>query len=402
MFQDKSAKLQQWIAREAQRASPTEPEPKIDMFPYVSRVVTLEDMQGQFERLRKAQANPVLAVSERAKIPNLEFTAEGISKLGLNFTYFPYSEDSRAPSHAPYALIKFNPGVFLKENILSTFFMENVRVRAKRHDCKLSPWQIWHIPKFRTAILQCAEEFKDEIIPFTCLEFKKTSPKHLDLTHQSHLIHKMTKGCAAFDVVVARSLYAHFKAEHVLDFCAGWADRLVSALTSPNVKSYTGVDCNLDLKTGYQALLDGYKGLHSVQVDMYYEDWLECKLERKPKDLLYDFIFTCPPYFDLEEYNPKDKKQSMNQFVNIEAWITKFLFVALDKGWPLLKPGGTMCIAINDYTHGRYKYCERMVHHMVTTHRNATFCGMIAYAPERHNSVSFAQPIWVFQKESMK
>jgi hypothetical protein len=61
--------------------------------------------------------------------------------------------------------------------------------------------------------------------------------------------------CSQFKPLIAKSMYDTFQAKRVLDFSAGWGDRLVGFLAS-GAESYVGIDPNSKLHEPYQKIAD--------------------------------------------------------------------------------------------------------------------------------------------------
>tara|TARA_R110000803_G_scaffold192571_1_gene255428 strand:+ start:1739 stop:2656 length:918 start_codon:yes stop_codon:yes gene_type:complete len=97
-----------------------------------------------------------------------------------------------------------------------------------------------------------------------------------------------------FKPVVAKYLYTKFKATKVLDFTAGWGGRLLGAM-SINI-DYIGVDTNITLKPEYDKIISTYPSKSKVKMI-----WEKAETVDYSK-LDYDFVFTSPPYINLEKY----------------------------------------------------------------------------------------------------
>ena len=98
---------------------------------------------------------------------------------------------------------------------------------------------------------------------------------------------------AFFKMCNATFLYKKYNATKVLDMTAGWGGRALGAINL-NIE-YTGFDTNVELKTGYDAMLANFPG-HKIK--MIYEDCLAYDFEK----LDYDFMLSSPPYEDIEIY----------------------------------------------------------------------------------------------------
>lgn len=208
--------------------------------------------------------------------------------------------------------------------------------------------------------------------------------------------------CSQFKPLIAKSIYDSFKAKKVLDFSAGWGDRLVGFMAS-NAESYVGIDPNTKLHEPYQQIIK-YCDDKTKKVSTY------CS----PAELFdfstveYDFVFTSPPYFDLERYSDEDT-QSWKQYKDFDIWLENFLFLTLTNLWKNLKQGGRVIVNISDiYSQGETKeICQPMIEHMESL--GATYEGVIGYEMSHRSSASvdrvelpFCEPMFVWSKGTTK
>ena len=110
--------------------------------------------------------------------------------------------------------------------------------------------------------------------------------------------------CNNFRVSVCLEVLDIFRPKKWLDISAGWGDRLVSALLSPWVEEYCGVDPNPCLQSGYQDIINHLNkspnnaNLKRAQV---IQDGFETATI--PGGSTYDIVLSSPPFFDLEIYS---------------------------------------------------------------------------------------------------
>ena len=103
---------------------------------------------------------------------------------------------------------------------------------------------------------------------------------------------------------LASSLGKRIESCDVLDFSAGWGDRLIGALSCP-VRSYTATDPNVSLKEGHGKIIEelgAQKKLGKISPDLslyriIYEPFQTANLPSEPS---FDIIFSSPPYFNFE------------------------------------------------------------------------------------------------------
>ena len=192
----------------------------------------------------------------------------------------------------------------------------------------------------------------------------------------------------------AKCLYDIFKAKHIFDPCMGWGDRLEGFLSS-SAETYTGLDVNPHLFLNYlEQIKDSSKA-----------DKVGLILERAEKyrgDQKYDFIFTSPPYYDIERYD--GVWQSHKSYNKFDSWLKNFLFKMVRNAWDMLEDGGHLAINISDvYSHHTVnKICDPMCD-FISKLPQAKYKGCIGYRMmKRPNSKAsgdiFCEPIWVFKK----
>jgi 16S rRNA G966 N2-methylase RsmD len=193
-----------------------------------------------------------------------------------------------------------------------------------------------------------------------------------------------------FRPVVAKWIYEFFDAKNVLDFSAGWGDRLVGFHAS-NAISYVGIDPNTKLHEKYEAISDFCNTKKKTEFICSPAEDVDLG-ERE-----FDFVFTSPPYFNIERYS-EEETQSWKRYTTPEKWLEGFLFPTLTKCWKHLSEGGRMCININDKKN--INLCEPMLKHMENL--NAHYEGVIGYELYQRGGQKttkpFGEPIWIWSK----
>jgi len=153
-----------------------------------------------------------------------------------------------------------------------------------------------------------------------------------------------------FKPSIAKAFYDYFKSENVLDFSAGWGDRLAGFYCGETTKHYVGIDPNTLNHPNYQKQVEFYK-----KHQTFFEESKEIDLICSPAEDVdyskyenyFDTIFTSPPYFDVERYSTEDT-QSWVRYKNIDDWNKNFLHNTINKLIPTLKSGGILAINIAD------------------------------------------------------
>ena len=111
-------------------------------------------------------------------------------------------------------------------------------------------------------------------------------------------------------------IYSKYKPKCVLDFCAGWGGAAVAA-AALKLDKYIGIEINHKLKDPYGKLVTYLKKKSpTTTIEMYFDDALKIDYT----NLVYDFVFTSPPYYFIQKYenNPKYKsKKEMDELFYI-------------------------------------------------------------------------------------
>ncbi len=162
------------------------------------------------------------------------------------------------------------------------------------------------------------------------------------------------KAISNFMPSVAKAIYDKYCNENsmVLDFCAGWGGRLVGAMASKKVVSYTGID--IEFKT-YSCLCDLYKSIRDITGStkeasfMNQDSIVGMNIFR---DKMFDFCFTSPPYFDTEEYS-NESQQSCIKYSNYNDWFNYYLIGSIKEAIRISKK-----VAINIANTGGYTIAD--------------------------------------------
>jgi len=153
-----------------------------------------------------------------------------------------------------------------------------------------------------------------------------------------------------FKPSIAKAFYDYFGSNHVLDFSAGWGDRLAGFYCGETTKSYVGIDPNTNNHPNYQRQVEFYK-----KHQTFFEEEKKVDLIPLPAEDVdfteykehFDTVFTSPPYFNTEKYSEHDT-QSFRRYTEIDSWNKDFLHKALGNIIPAMKTGGILAVNIAD------------------------------------------------------
>ena len=234
---------------------------------------------------------------------------------------------------------------------------------------------------------------------------------------------------------MAKALYDYFDSTNILDFSAGWGDRLAGFYASTKTELYVGIDPRKENHPIYREQADRYDSMVSKfweikkKSEFLCEAAEEADLERYEDT--FDTIFTSPPYFNVERYS-HDDTQSWVRYKDIDTWNKQFMFKTMDNILPTLKSGGKLCINISDvYANSKWstdrcwlKICDPMNEYL-DEFRDMEYIGCIgmemAKRPnsggagtakdknqytdralelaEKTKDKRFCEPIWIWEKK---
>jgi hypothetical protein len=176
--------------------------------------------------------------------------------------------------------------------------------------------------------------------------------------------------CNNFRISLCLDVLDIFKPKKWLDISAGWGDRLISALLSPHIEVYCGVDPNPCLHPGYKSIIKHLNPAGSKQCFLIQDGFETAVLP----DIKFDLVFSSPPYFNLEVYS-NSQADSITQYDNVDAWFNGFLMPSIKKSIAVLAPGGYIVLYIAE-AHDEVKYIPRMLEE---TDKLATNAGRFYY-----------------------
>lgn len=204
---------------------------------------------------------------------------------------------------------------------------------------------------------------------------------------------------STFKATVSKALIQFFQGKRILDFCAGWGDRLLGALARQNeIEYYYGVDPNKLLHPNYQMMIKEFAAednLNKFQMIVSaFEKW------QIPTGKTFDLILGGPPYYDYEKYGENDEEQSIRSYPTIAEWTVRFLFGSIKKCWDVLEEGGHMLLNVNDVRQLAQRdmvYTEAMNLFIQCRFPDAKYEGIICFAGANYKA---HRPIWIYKKDS--
>lgn len=219
-------------------------------------------------------------------------------------------------------------GHYLSADVISDYFIEDVRLKSKRYDQEYSVLECWELDDCITPIL------------IKALENETITPRSL-----RDAIYDQVQETGTFMPSRAVGLLKLVLGDKLagkkwLDISAGWGDRLLAAISQDMI--YTGYDPNVDLKPGHSEMIRRLGNPKKQKV--IYEPFEKGNIPDGP----YDVVLTSPPFFNVENYATGQEGQSIVSYPDFDQWVVNFLFVALTKAWDNLKEGGYLILHFGD------------------------------------------------------
>lgn len=163
-------------------------------------------------------------------------------------------------------------------------------------------------------------------------------------------LHLRKYTCSQFRPNVAKAFYDKFNSKNVLDFSAGWGDRLAGFYAGNTTEHYVGLDPKKDNHPLYRKQQQFYKKHTSFFENTKSANFYAAPAEEfdfSPYPEYFDMVFTSPPYFNVEHYSV-DQTQSFKRYKSVEVWSEQFLHKVLTNIYPTIRPGGILAINISD------------------------------------------------------
>lgn len=258
-------------------------------------------------------------------------------------------------------------------DVLVDLFQERPRLSARRQDQPASPLELWRRPEFVERVLRTA----------------LTTNGRLDAYSMREAVFALAKECTQFKPSLAVGILRWFGARRVLDFSAGWGDRLAGAIAA-NVERYRGFDPNPALRRGHEALKSRFLPAERHRdFTIAYEGFETVALPPET----FDLVFTSPPFYDFEIYTSAPG-QSVDRYRSLDAWLVEFLFACLDKASRALETGGHVVIHLTDVELTRV--CEPMCLLLLWRLPHLHYLGVMC----SHGRVQRPRPLWAFEKRA--
>ena len=303
-----------------------------DEWQHIIKTYEKDEVVDELSKCLHTYPCPIPEISEKETLKSLNLL-KGIKwpDLLVEKEWFPRNERKSNYPLTPKYFKRDNKG----NNASNPFHIEN----RWKVDWTRTPsgWRTW----------QTVKGIKTIVRAFWSLE-KVLTKVDLQSIRMATTLRKYV--ASQFKPSIAKAFYDYFKSENVLDFSAGWGDRLAGFYCGETTKHYVGIDPNTLNHPNYKKQVEFYK-----KNQTFFEEPKEVDLICLPAEDVdfskyqnhFDTVFTSPPYFDVERYSDEDT-QSWVRYKTIEEWNKNFLHKTLGNIIPTLKEGGILAVNIAD------------------------------------------------------
>ena len=296
---------------------------------------------------------------------------ESLAKVAMTYE-IPYAEISKKDAHRHYLKLKgmkhtdilVNGEWFAREGTEYTYNLNfdgkqqyfrrlNAGNNSSNYFQQKNRWSVdgsvspgpqrtWETKKFMTSLMGSAYSLKMPKINRNVLRTMIGLRKYI---------------CAQFKPNVAKVLYDKLGSKNILDFSAGWGDRLAGFYASETSEYYVGIDPRKENHPIYNEQSEFYDTHKSIFEPKKKVEFICSPAEdvdfTKYNDT-FDTVFTSPPYFNVERYS-YDDTQSWVKYKEINEWNEHFLQRTLKNLWCSVKSGGYLLVNISDvYTNSKW------------------------------------------------
>lgn len=136
-----------------------------------------------------------------------------------------------------------------------------------------------------------------------------------------------------FRPIEAIKVFQYCNSRSILDPCAGWGGRCFAAMHLG--LDYYAFDTNADLQTPYTQMIGKYSK-PGTTTSLTIADSADADFSQ----IVYDTVFTSPPYFTREEY------KHMPAYNNKKDWVARFLKPMMENAYQHLQVGGKFCLNV--------------------------------------------------------
>lgn len=207
-----------------------------------------------------------------------------------------------------------------------------------------------------------------------------------------------------FRASVSKHLCDLYGAKDVLDFSAGWGDRLTGFLAASTVTNITLIDPR---PGSLVQCREQHAFVGSTQVLTLLQRGAEEVMPTLASSSI-DLVISSPPYFNLEHYGETEHEQQgqiRNKVSTVEDFKTIFLAPVLYHSIRVLRDGGVFALNLDDNPKAHVYLCDFALEYIRSTFPNVELVGTAGLRKGagfgqgiNRPPVSKAEPIYIFRK----
>lgn len=278
------------------------------------------------------------------------------------------------------------------------------------HDSLLHYWERFQKKEIRRSIGGLLLRLKDTR--------NMMHKKGLTLYVLYYALRYTTSMVTQFPPVVARSILDYFAPSRVLDFSAGWGDRLAAAYATQTVTHVTCIDPRPEACEKYARQVDLYqeclREIDPTRTVPTLRTFAEAAEDVLPKiaSNSMDLIFSSPCFFDKEHYgatgDDRDlEKQAHVRYATFREWMKHFMQPVLTQSMRILKKGGVLGVHLCDIRPKQQKAdpnrpylpITASVYEFMDTHKKSSYIGSVGARTAARNGGVCYDPILLWKKK---
>jgi hypothetical protein len=136
-----------------------------------------------------------------------------------------------------------------------------------------------------------------------------------------------------FRPIEAIKIFQYCNSRSILDPCAGWGGRCFAAMHLG--LDYYGFDTNTNLRLPFAQMIARYSK-PGTTTKIQFADSASADFSQ----IVYDTVFTSPPYFTRENY------RNMPVYTDKKDWVARFLKPMIEHSYLHLQPNGKFCLNV--------------------------------------------------------
>ena len=279
--------------------------------------------------------------------------------------------------------------------MLSEFFHWGNRMAPSTYKDKSARQMLHHF-------IECPEEY-ERLSTRIASSYARTSGRTftpVQLKFETVRVKSALLTMTHFRASVSKYFCDIVSAHTVLDFSAGWGDRLTGFLASDTVERIVLIDPRKG------SIINCHKQHEFVNSSKNLKTYARGAEEVLPEldANVFDLIISSPPYFNLEHYGETDEErrgQIRDKVKTVDAFINVFLKPVLLECARVLKPGGTLVLNLDDCHNAKHVLCRPALDILSSVLQLQGTAGLRkgnGYGKSHQKTAAKSEPLYIFKK----